>query len=69
MLRGGVILITALFTVVFLKKPLYKHNYIGCALVIVGISLVGASKYIFPSSSGSDTDVINISISLLGLFY
>lgn len=56
MLRGGVILVTALFTVVFLKKKLYTHNYIGCALVIVGIGLVGASKYIFPSDSDDNTD-------------
>ncbi|EAS07726.3 nucleotide-sugar transporter (macronuclear) [Tetrahymena thermophila SB210] len=68
MLRGGVILITALFTVVFLKKKLYQHNYIGCALVVVGIGLVGASKYIFPSSnsnSNNNSAMSNISIILI----
>ena len=58
MLRGGVILVTALFTVIFLKKPLFKHNYYGCTLVILGIGLVGASKYIFPSDSSAEDDVI-----------
>lgn len=67
MVRGGVILVTAVFTVYFLKKKLYLHNYIGCGFVIVGISLVGMANYIFPkSSSSSDTSsMATISIFLI----
>lgn len=48
MLRGGVILVTALFSKCFLKKTIHKHMIIGCATVFVGIGLVGSSSMIFP---------------------
>jgi len=67
MVRGGVILVTAVFTVYFLKRKLYLHNYIGCGFVIVGIALVGMANYIFPKSSNS-SDVQNIKKNLL-VFY
>lgn len=64
---------TAAFTVLFLKRRLYIHNYVGCAFVIVGISLVGMSSFIFPKNSSSSDDnssmqtisVILILISLI----
>lgn len=56
MLRGGVVLVTAAFTVIFLKKPLFKHNYVGCVFVVIGIACVGMSKYIFPPASSSSSD-------------
>lgn len=57
MIRGGVILVTAAFTVIFLKKRLYIHNYVGCAFVIVGITIVGSAKFIFGKST--DTEEVN----------
>ncbi|EAR90511.2 nucleotide-sugar transporter (macronuclear) [Tetrahymena thermophila SB210] len=73
MLRGGVILVTALFSVVFLKRKIYLHNYIGCGLVIIGITLVGSVNYIFPKSSNSDDvdptmALIAIILILISLF-
>ncbi|KAL4468606.1 hypothetical protein ABPG74_005109 [Tetrahymena malaccensis] len=73
MLRGGVILVTALFSVVFLKRKIYLHNYIGCGLVIIGITLVGSVNYIFPKSSSSDDvdptmALIAIILILISLF-
>lgn len=51
MLRGGVILITALFSKLFLKKTIYKYMLYGCAFVFIGIALVGSSAVIFPEES------------------
>ena len=48
MLRGGVILVTALFSKLILKRSLYKHHYIGCSLAFIGIALVGLANLIFP---------------------
>lgn len=51
MMRGGVILVTALFSKCFLKKTIYKHMILGCGVVFLGIGLVGSSNFIFPESS------------------
>lgn len=55
MLRGGIVIITALFSKIFLKRILYKHNYLGIVLVIVGISIVGGANFLFPASSNTST--------------
>lgn len=45
MLRGGVIIFTCIFTIIFLKKKIEKHKYIGIFICIIGLILVGlASK-------------------------
>lgn len=74
MVRGAVILITALFSVIFLKKKLFKHHYIGCGLVFVGVGLVGVANFAFPSSSqgstvSTDMQIIAISLVVISLFF
>ena len=58
MLRGGVIVVTAIFSVVFLKKKLTKSQVFGCATVVLGISLVGMSNFIFPMSNSEDSSSV-----------
>lgn len=53
MLRGGVIIVTAIFSKFFLKRNIYKHMVLGCVLVLVGITLVGSSGFVFPEE-GND---------------
>jgi len=69
MIRGGVILVTALFSVLFLKKTLHSHHYLGCVGVVVGIGLVGASNFIFPATDSSSENkpwaLILLVVSLL----
>lgn len=45
MVRGGVVVITAAFSVIFLKKKMLLFQYVGCGLVILGISIVGLSSF------------------------
>jgi len=52
----------------FLKKKLYNHHYFGCLLVVIGIGLVGASSYIFPSKETKENKswaMILIIVSLI----
>ncbi len=51
MITGGVVIFTGLFSKIFLKKILYKHNYLGVILVIIGIMLTGLSNFIFPKKN------------------
>jgi drug/metabolite transporter (DMT)-like permease len=48
MLRGGIIVIIAIVSVLFLGRKLYRHHYLGLFMVIMGITLVGASAVLFP---------------------
>ncbi|GJQ13292.1 hypothetical protein GpartN1_g5083.t1 [Galdieria partita] len=44
MLRGAMLVFTALFSVLFLKRKLTFHHYVSILLNIVGISLVGLAN-------------------------
>jgi uncharacterized membrane protein len=50
MLRGGVIVLVALFSVLFLKRTLYSHHYLGMFLVITGVTMVGLSAILDASN-------------------
>ena len=44
MLRGSIIVFTALLSVIFLKRKLWGYHYIGLLLTIAGVTLVGMSS-------------------------
>ena len=72
MMRGGVILITALCTIFFLKKKLKKYHYFGCLIVLIGITMVGISNFAFSSGQDSkwpaSTVAIGMVLLILSLF-
>ena len=45
MLRGSLILFTAVFSVIFLKNKLYRHNFLGIFFVILGLVIVGIAAF------------------------
>lgn len=51
MLRGAVIVFTALLSVAFLRRFIDTKSWIGIALVITGLAVVGVSDVIFSSNS------------------
>jgi len=48
MFRGSLIFFTALFSVIFLKNKLYKHNFLALFIVIFGLILVGVASKVYP---------------------
>jgi drug/metabolite transporter (DMT)-like permease len=48
MFRGSLIFFTALFSVIFLKNKIYRHNYLALTIVITGLLLVGLASKLFP---------------------
>ncbi len=42
MLRGSVVIFTGLFSVIFLKRKLGYHHYLGILLVMGGTAIVGS---------------------------
>lgn len=57
-LRGGVIVITAFFSVIFLKKQLNIQKYIGIGISILGTVLVGFSVYLGSKNDNESDQVI-----------
>jgi len=53
MLRGAIVVVVALYSVVFLKRKLFKHHYVGVAFVTGGVVVVGLGS-ILVGGSGSN---------------
>jgi drug/metabolite transporter (DMT)-like permease len=56
MLRGSLVIFTAIFSVVFLKRKLLAFHWFAVALVVVGTAVVGVSSVV---NSDSDSDAKN----------
>lgn len=41
MMRGLIVFITAIFSIIFLKRVLYRHHYTALCFIVGGIGLVG----------------------------
>ena len=58
MLRGGTIVTTFIFSIIFLKAKVQKHQIAGSALALIGVLIVGASNMIFSSSSSGSSSAV-----------
>jgi len=54
MLTGGLIIFTAIFGLIWLKKKISVSQWIGIALVIIGLTIVGLKSVLYSSSSHKD---------------
>ena len=64
MIRGLIVVITALFSVTILKRKLFRHHWLGVILVFLGVFVVGLSSIIFPQKS-SDAPQPDVGLILL----
>lgn len=53
MLRGGTIVTTFIFSIVFLHKKPLKNQILGSILALVGVFVVGLANTLFTDSSSS----------------
>jgi drug/metabolite transporter (DMT)-like permease len=65
MCRGFIVVITALMSVVFLKKKQYAHHLVSIILILAGVAIVG---YVSVSASDKDKDDGDSSQSSTSLF-
>mmetsp|Transcript_20102 Transcript_20102/g.37344 ORF Transcript_20102/g.37344 Transcript_20102/m.37344 type:complete len:401 (+) Transcript_20102:3181-4383(+) len=68
MMRGVIIIVVAVYSVIFLKRKLFKHQYFGVGLVFGGITAVGVSS-VFAQSSSASNPVLGIIILILGQLF
>jgi drug/metabolite transporter (DMT)-like permease len=58
MMRGGAIVTTFIFSIVFLKMKAQRNQIFGSLFALIGVFIVGASSLIFSSSSDSGGDTV-----------
>jgi drug/metabolite transporter (DMT)-like permease len=63
MMRGSVVVITALFTIVFLKRKLFRHHLAGVLCIVFGEIAVGLASI----SSTSNTSEEDAAEELFGI--
>lgn len=65
MLRGSSIIFAAMLSVICLKRKLHAWNYLGLALCVVGVTVVGYANVLGDTSSGRDPEDMIIGMSLV----
>jgi len=65
MVRSGNLVVTTIFSVIFLKRKLYRQHLLGLCTIVTGIIIVGIIVIQNSSSSGDDSSKIMIGIVLL----
>lgn len=65
MLRGSGMVFSAIFAVVFLKRPLNRLHYWGIAAALVGMGIVGASSLLSGDSGVADVDPWQMGLGML----
>ena len=48
MLRGFIMFITTMQSIIFLKKRYHRHHWLSLALIVCGVGIVGLSSIIYP---------------------
>lgn len=65
MMGGFIVFIVSIFSIIFLKRKLYRHHWTGLVLIFVGIGLVALSVLIAKKSSSSENENPVLGISMM----
>lgn len=65
MIRGGGLVVTTIFSVIFLKRKLYKHHILGLIIIISGLITVGIVVIMNSKGSGDDFSKMILGVILL----
>lgn len=60
MLRGMIIIVTSIMSIIFLKRKLYRHHWSSMAVIFIGVFLVGLSTLIDKNSKGGETKPLGL---------
>jgi drug/metabolite transporter (DMT)-like permease len=68
MLRGSMVIFSAIFSIIFLKKRIIPAEWFGICLVIVALVIIGLAAVWMPSSDDDSADSATTSQKLIGSF-
>jgi len=70
MLRGGIIIVTCVFMIIFLKKSPRNFEWLGVGFVFLGVFMVGLASQIDPDNgSGDETNILGILMLVFSLLF
>lgn len=73
MMRGIIVVIAALLSIIFLGRKLYRHHWTAIFLIVGGVAEVGVIAILYPdegsSSSSNDNEVLGIMLLLLSQLF
>lgn len=68
MMGGFVVFIVAIFSIIFLKRVLYRHHWAGLVLIFTGIAMVAATVLLYKKSKSDDgSPVLGISLMVASI--
>lgn len=68
MMRGFIMIVVALYSVVFLKIKLFKHQYLGVCFAFIGVILVGLASVLYGATSAK-SPVLGVIIIIIAQFF
>jgi hypothetical protein len=68
MMRGFIMIVVALYSVVFLKIKLFKHQYLGVCCAFIGVILVGLASVLYGATSAK-SPVLGVVIIIIAQFF
>ncbi|CDW86516.1 nucleotide-sugar transporter [Stylonychia lemnae] len=75
MLRGMIIIITAVMAIIFLKKKLFRHHWSSIVVIFLGVFMVGLAALYFKTdeekqqSAGQETKPLGLGLLLLAQLF
>mmetsp|Transcript_10464 Transcript_10464/g.15298 ORF Transcript_10464/g.15298 Transcript_10464/m.15298 type:complete len:386 (-) Transcript_10464:20-1177(-) len=58
MLRGSVVVMNAIMSVVFLKHKLYPHHWVGIILIMIGLLVVGSTSLVYGTGDNARNPIV-----------
>ena len=55
MMRGFLVFIVAILSIIFLKRKLYRHHWTSLALILIGLAVVGVSSVLHPQDENKES--------------
>uniref|UniRef100_A0A7S3N6J9 Solute carrier family 35 member F6 n=1 Tax=Euplotes harpa TaxID=151035 RepID=A0A7S3N6J9_9SPIT len=66
MMRGLIVFVAAILSIMFLKRRFYRHHWTALVLVVSGVAIVGASPVIYPeNNSGDDEEGKSVALGII----
>jgi drug/metabolite transporter (DMT)-like permease len=65
MLRGMIIIVTAVMSILFLKRKLFRHHWSSVGVIFLGVALVGLAAVLESQKEGNSSEIKPLGLVLL----